>query len=219
MGYHLRTGISCCRLSGRLIFLDRQKDRYFGLSDPLEQAMSAMIEGRPLEADRITALIEHGLIVERTGGPDQLAPIAWPVAGRSLLEVTPAPRTVRAMIAPAARQRLARWGIGFAGFDRMIRRLERAKTRLKPGRDADVSRVAEIAERHRSAAIIASALGQCFPNSYALARELISKGVAVDLVLGVKLRPFEAHCWVELDGAIVNDSTDTIAKFAPILVI
>src|SRR3546814_2406559 len=41
---------------------------------------------------------------------------------------------------------------------------------------------------------IMAAFDRCLPRSIALSRAMLSTGLAPDLILGVKLRPFEAHC-------------------------
>ena len=36
---------------------------------------------------------------------------------------------------------------------------------------------------------------------------------------GVKLRPFQAHCWVQVGDAIVTDRLDVVRNFTPIRVV
>ena len=61
--------------------------------------------------------------------------------------------------------------------------------------------------------------GRCLPRSIALVRMLIARHAAADLVIGVKLRPFEAHCWARHHDAVVGDSLANVAPFTPILVL
>ena len=39
------------------------------------------------------------------------------------------------------------------------------------------------------------------------------------LVFGVKLDPFGAHCWVQRDDVLLNDSKDLVAPFQPVRVV
>ena len=48
---------------------------------------------------------------------------------------------------------------------------------------------------------------------------MISDGLIPELVLGVKLRPFEAHCWVQYGDLLVSDHLGTVEPFTPILVL
>jgi hypothetical protein len=45
----------------------------------------------------------------------------------------------------------------------------------------------------------------------------VSNGYEARLVLGVKLRPFGAHCWVEHEHMVVSDQLEMIHPFTPIL--
>jgi hypothetical protein len=40
---------------------------------------------------------------------------------------------------------------------------------------------------------------------------------AIQLVFGVTAQPFEAHCWVQSNCAVLNDSYDRVSRFEPIL--
>lgn len=54
---------------------------------------------------------------------------------------------------------------------------------------------------------------KCLPQSMLLAMLMRRRGIAADLCLGVKLEePFEAHAWLEVEGAPVNQG-ETLAGF------
>lgn len=59
----------------------------------------------------------------------------------------------------------------------------------------------------------------CLLDSLALDRWLTARGLAAMLVFGVKLDPFEAHCWLQVRNAILNDSYDHVSRFTPILAV
>lgn len=44
-------------------------------------------------------------------------------------------------------------------------------------------------------------------------------GVCPNLIFGVRADPFEAHCWVQLDGVILNDVPQNIKLYTPIMTI
>ena len=56
----------------------------------------------------------------------------------------------------------------------------------------------------------------CIAASMALMAALAARGANPTLVLGVKLDPFQAHCWVELAGTVLNDAPDHVRPFTPI---
>jgi len=45
----------------------------------------------------------------------------------------------------------------------------------------------------------------CLGRSAAMAVMLRERGVAADLVIGVRRHPFRAHAWLEVDGVVAND--------------
>jgi hypothetical protein len=58
----------------------------------------------------------------------------------------------------------------------------------------------------------------CLYDSLALKRFLKRRSVAADLVIGTKLHPFAAHCWLQDGTTVLNDSLAAARGFAPILV-
>ena len=96
-------------------------------------------------------------------------------------------------------------------------RKERAST---PGKALDVSRVrALVAAFLLLRPILYTAQNACLLDSLTLVRFLALYGVYPDWVFGVKTEPFHAHCWVQQDGHVFNDSPDFVGEFAPILVL
>lgn len=48
----------------------------------------------------------------------------------------------------------------------------------------------------------------CFFDSLSLVAFMLSRSIAADWVVGVRGRPFSAHCWIEKDGLILNSPHD-----------
>jgi hypothetical protein len=59
----------------------------------------------------------------------------------------------------------------------------------------------------------------CLFEALALLRYLARRGYFATWVFGVRGAPFSAHCWLEADGAVLNDDPDTVAAFVPILAV
>lgn len=59
----------------------------------------------------------------------------------------------------------------------------------------------------------------CLFDSLALVNYLASYRIFPDWVFGVRTDPFEAHCWVQHDDTVLNDTLDRINTFTPIMVI
>lgn len=69
------------------------------------------------------------------------------------------------------------------------------------------------------AALVRSTVDRCLSRSVALARLLARSGYACQVIIGVKLRPFAAHCWVQAGHLVLNESVEEAARYIPILVL
>jgi Transglutaminase-like superfamily len=79
-------------------------------------------------------------------------------------------------------------------------------------------------ERARSLVSVFNSLRLFYPRSYlclfdslALIHFLARFHVYPDWVFGVNADPFEAHCWVQADGVVLNDTVQRVSGFTPIM--
>ncbi|MGN6424316.1 MAG: lasso peptide biosynthesis B2 protein [Asticcacaulis sp.] len=56
----------------------------------------------------------------------------------------------------------------------------------------------------------------CLKDSLALMQVLRGEGLQAKLVFGVKLAPFMAHCWVQTETRLLNETPDRARLFTPI---
>ena len=59
----------------------------------------------------------------------------------------------------------------------------------------------------------------CFFDSFVFFTFFAQRHIPVDWVFGVDIYPFRAHCWVEYNGIVLNDSLERASTFTPIHVI
>ncbi len=59
---------------------------------------------------------------------------------------------------------------------------------------------------------------RCLPSALVTCVWLGRKGVKTEIVFGVRTHPFEAHCWAEHGGIVLDDTLDRIRTFVPISV-
>lgn len=78
---------------------------------------------------------------------------------------------------------------------------------------------ASIIRAFEHAKLIRTAADRCLPRSIALSLCLARRRIAAHVVLGVKLAPFAAHCWVQCSGEVLNDSLEEVQRYSPILVL
>ena len=215
-GYRLRTGLSFCRIDNRTLFLDLQADRYFGLGAPLDTAFQALLDTGAADPP-LAILVERGLIIPC---PEGGRPSPCPAASRGPILPPPSQPPARPSLLAIARALVARvhWTlrVRYCPLVANIDRLAQRKVAPASKRDPAPATIARLAEAHRRAGLILSARDQCLPTSMALMAALAARGANPTLVLGVKLDPFQAHCWVELAGTVLNDAPDHVRPFTPI---
>jgi hypothetical protein len=88
---------------------------------------------------------------------------------------------------------------------------------MKPPAGDSLRPLAEVAAAFRLSRLIASPLDRCLPRSLAAAHGLLDRDIVPELVFGVRLQPFAAHCWVRHGQVLVNESLDQVRNFTPIL--
>lgn len=221
MGTIFRSGLYACDVGGSLIFLDLIADRYFAIDGAARDTCLRLVQGLPQVSDDtpiLAALHQSGLLqtVEGAGMPQMGVRVPkLATSARDRPRRSPSPR----LVVPA----LTRYAIAMAELKlrplhAVLGRIAHSKQRrrsLHP-KCADPSAFAEAFAQIDQ---IVTAVNRCLPRSIALAGIMIANGLHPDLVIGVKLRPFEAHCWVQIDDILVSDDLGTIAPFTPILLL
>lgn len=216
MNFGLGAGVSYCEVGGQLLFLDVRRDRYFCLSEASEAAFRRLALGtEPVAAD---AAALAGMIGDRLllpGAPPRPCPPV-PRPQHSLVEQIEGSSSFAATLRAIADLTRARAALRLLGLARTLGSLPPAR------RGADtathLTRAMAVASAYQQASLLVSALDRCLPRSIAVASRCRRLGLPVALILGVRLQPFAAHCWVQLNETIVNDRLDKVRHFTPILV-
>lgn len=209
--------VSYCRIGDMAIFLDVRQDRYRAMSwecaRPLVCAANTPIP--PRIADRARDL---GWIVEGSSGGARQPPDLGPAE-----EIDPAIVACRSSGLGVAG---AWWLLGAIRFRLATQPLERILTTASAANrkvgSATLpcwSTIAPTLAAFRSAERYVLARNTCLLRSLALHEALARRGVAASLIFGVKLQPFEAHCWVQHGRTLLNDTVERTGLFVPIRVV
>lgn len=218
----LRTGISFCCVDGRLLFLDVIADRYFCLSSPAEKCFLGLVEadGRVAEReDALDTLVSRGMLIE-AAQPVPLKPCTLPPFPEESVLDQPLPRgSMRQAVGALGRLAAAQLRLKIAGLARTLSTISVMKARLEsaPG-NPDILLCRTMAGFGRATGI-ATILDNCLGQSIAIAHDMLARELRPDVVLGVRLGPFNAHCWVQYENRLVNDRFDMVRTFTPILLI
>lgn len=216
----LAPDVSFCLVGGDPVFLDLARDKYLRLGGESARAIHRLASGEgeeildPGSRDRLVAT----RLFVASAEPAPIRSVEAPMARTSLIE----DRTERAapgwLLLPEAlgglltvKRALARGRLRHA-----VDKHRNAKRRA--GDVAELERIISDVEAYLALRPLLPVQPSCLPDSLALARFLRRRGAYPDLVFGVKLAPFGAHCWLQLEGTVLNDSLGNVCDFTPILV-
>lgn len=192
-------------IDGRVIFLDVAADRYFRLRDNENQAFLEVIaRGERAEWNQPHEFPRPSCWVPPTKTAQAIQDGAFSVAD-----------TAHALwLQRRVERRLAALGLYAVLAD--VRRLLEAGTNRPVGDEASADRAVRAFEHAR---LLRSAASRCLTRSLALATRLGTRGIGANVVVGVKLAPFGAHCWAQRGDAVITDSVDEVQCYSPLLVL
>jgi Transglutaminase-like superfamily len=67
--------------------------------------------------------------------------------------------------------------------------------------------------------ITTQASDACLLNTIALGEFLAKNHIYPNYIFGVTTNPFSAHCWLQLGNVVLNDTSENVSQYTPILVI
>ena len=201
-------------LDQRVVILDTHANRYRLVTGRKAQALAALAAGHaPIDRTALAALtVEH--IIGDASSVAASHSVTPP--RRSALEYAD-PATVEfawtelavAAAATSIRLRLTR-------FDRLLAWTCAGIAPRRAVCDATLIRLAHAFDRGRIQVPIHRV---CLHDAILLARMLGRRGIAHQLVFGVRLDPFGAHCWVQTGDLVLTGMLATAREVTPILVL
>ncbi|WP_443025559.1 lasso peptide biosynthesis B2 protein [Sphingomonas sp. PB4P5] len=212
MYWRLHPTLYACVASDRLILLDIERDRYSAVPREVAGPAIAWLRARDgsCAPDAFAALLgmHDGSSAFRNEQPHQLtAPsVATPQSSRRHAS----PWSILSVFVAVAATWLA---LRITRLGGILQRRGKARTVGPRVEDAVLRDQAQTFLDARRWCPIKS---NCLLDSLAFDRWLGSPS-DVRLVFGVLGQPFEAHCWVQSDVHILNDSYDRVSRFEPIL--
>ncbi|WP_187775785.1 lasso peptide biosynthesis B2 protein [Luteimonas suaedae] len=222
MPYALRDDLSFCRVDGHLVFIDIRDDRYFRLPDRLERSFDACIDGHA--NNDIDVLLARNILVPT---PDELP-----------IKIAKSQHPVRSAIEESASSEVHFKGVlDVFALVFSIRRQLRSKSlksvvsavtafrqRKQPSqmslRDGGVDELlCQASTEFRLARAYVPVENICLLDSLAMVKFLARRKLHANIVFGVTSHPFSAHCWVQVEDLVLNDTVGHARAHTPILVV
>lgn len=207
----LRPWVHAALVDGEPVLLDARADRYFGLDPELHCAFTRAAAGQAVSGLELSELVATGLFEQS----EKIRPFL--TAG---------------LPSPVAQLEASRKS-GVSPFDvlRIWRLVHQADSGLRMGRlgallaqRSSLERQSplepfQFAQQFLAARQFVPTMPSCLQDSIALLQWLRNHCSSASLVIGVKLNPFAAHCWVQSDLIVLNDAPDWVQTFTPIFVL
>lgn len=215
----LQSHVSYGFIGDRPVFLDLARDRYLALPPSIEQAfrhLRALNEPVLPEGTDSDLLLGTGLFRASSLRGHGLKPAAVPRCSVSLLDETARPRAgLPAILRARASIRRARKQLASRSLLEIVHAIRESRFGARPvGNGA----AAEDATRlFLAARALVPAERSCLVDSLALLDWLGDEASSATLVFGVRLDPFAAHCWLQIDRLLLTDAADAIGAFGPVL--
>lgn len=198
-------------VDGRPVFIDIANDQYFRLPEHLEVEFLGLLPSAPRFPEASRALREAlGL----DDNYPALAPFRSAMPKHSLVMDQPrAPARIVDVLRLWRILRKVRRTIKAAPLSACLARLK--NKRAEQGENASDTQIIDATTKYLAARRLIPIAEHCLTDSFALLAWL-GPAQGADLIFGVKLDPFAAHCWVQLDTLLLNDRLDVIERFQPI---
>jgi hypothetical protein len=205
----LRAELKFCVIRDRAVFLDLRNDRYFALSIEKTQKLARSFSS-VAQVDDLEGLFQEGLLA-LVGNREMEVEPAIPIHPNKLCDVA-GPVSIEALatallylfgvkiVQLLAPSRIFRRGVRDTGLRNHLSKYTRA----------------QLVHAMMRATDLLPFTVNCVVRSFALKHLLAQHGFPTQLVIGVQLEPFIAHCWVQADGELLNDKLDCIRSFTPI---
>lgn len=228
-----------CVADGHAVFLDLRQNQYFcldrqrssilqpilmtGQSDGDEQHPQTSITRGDFDNAVIKALLKRRLLVHCQNCGKAIAPENADPPTESLMDSlrTKGPGPKRRYIGSAITAGvLASSWLRWFSIERTVHSVARRKITAR-------KRIVRPCEsRIDNLVAVFFALRPYYPREYlclfdslALVLFLANYGNLTQLIFGVKMEPFGAHCWVQRDRRILNDTVENVRQYTPIMVV
>lgn len=217
MIYYLAGHISLCAVDDAVILLDVRGDRYLQLRGELGSALQRLDQsgaaGAELQGDVADRLIRMN-VISTSVPPRRRDEDSAPVRTDSTTTYAGSHQGRAAQTAFClVLLTFARLAVRLLPFWLLLQGLEYKRRRLRASKSTAPS---DMLAAFATAQRLAPWRPLCLPDAIALALLLWRRGVSVNLVIGVKRGPFEAHSWVQLGDIVLIDSFDRVRCFTPL---
>lgn len=237
--YFLAKHAHLCACEGDLILLDLKSGKYIGLNPTLSAPLASIVQGwpalpgqlggqpvdeNPSSAANLRTLLDKGLLTTTPELGKDAAPVCLAAPTNEInsyfAERPPPIRLAHVLtflyvvLTAATLSRLV-------PLRRTVSRLAQLrKARARSHEPASLAQAAALTSVYNRLRLLTfSAKDHCFFDSMVLLEFLYRFGVFPSWIFGVQSSPFVAHCWIQHETTVLNDTAHGVGRFTPIMVV
>jgi hypothetical protein len=226
--YGLATHVFVCRDEEYVVVLDLKQDRYSALEAVKTAAVGLLVPGWPVAADSAGAsgeaalapLLRRGWVLEESSNSKEATPVRVIAPAAELMSGESGTKlSVSMLFAFVMSSLFAKFALRFWGLERVVDRVARRKARGR-GQPLDLERARQLVDAFaRLRVFLFSTRDECLRDSLAVLEFLARYDIYPSWVFGVRARPFAAHCWVQHEDVVFNDTAEHVVTYVPIMAV
>lgn len=216
MVLRLRDGVSWCLCAERAVFLDLKRDRFFCLPPDWDAAFRSWAKGGESGVSALEPLRSCGLLVPDGGDGQPPRPAKLIAANHDLAVDQRGKAGLGDIVTAVLAQHRASKRLRHLSLQTILASRGAPRT-MSAGDAIEVAR--RLAGAFSAAGLVLRTADRCLPRAIAMRDQCHRAGIAPALVFGVRLHPFAAHCWVQLDDAVLVGNLEQVRLFIPILAV
>jgi hypothetical protein len=231
--------VHVCVAGDNVVLLDLRRDRYFAVTGRAAQALAFAVPGWPpmtsSELEPLPALsepevrrivqfyVDNGVLTATESEGKSAMPVQYPP--RDLVPLGFDLDTTRSIAWQDARNffyasALAAYRWRTLSLESVVGKVAARKARTIKRSPFDHRLAAELACTYRRLQAFAfTGRNRCLLQSLCFANFLSCYGLFPDWVFGVRTRPFAAHCWLQQDDYLLNETPEGVKPFTPIFAV
>jgi hypothetical protein len=234
--YHLPAHVFVCFTLGAAIFLDVDRDKYYGLAPKQSNCLQGIVAGWPSEQSKLDTttsasmlseglevaemLVSAGLLTkDSTNGKQVRIVDLGPTESFTELHHGTTDEVHKVTLTDAANFLIA---LIQAMVWRTVVPLHRTLKKVSARKSCadtqifDAKRASGVLRRFRTLRAYAfSTNGKCLFHSLVLVNFLSRYDIYPSLVIGIRSKPWGAHCWVQQDTYVIDVTPERIFPYTP----
>ncbi len=227
--YALARHVFVCMQGEHVVFLDVRQDRYFALEAASTSGLGELVSGWPVEVGStqgplnavVSLLLQKGILIIADEESKDASPVNVPACHTELVgnSLDEQPRIGLAAVLRFVRAALvARLLLKYRTLEHVVARVRVRSERSTASHHFDLQRAHDLVTRFVTLRpFLFSAKDACLFDALALSEFLAAYQVFPRWVFGVQARPFAAHCWLQHDAVLLNDTIDHVRRYTPIM--